>query len=82
MAGAGRVLSPGGVLYLYGAYRENGVHMAPSNAAFDLDLRSRNPEWGVRDLEKVTELADSHGLALEERIAMPANNLSLIFRRQ
>lgn len=82
MAGAGRVLPPGGVLYLYGAYRENGAHTAPSNEAFDQDLRSRNSEWGIRDLEEVVELAGNHGLELVERIPMPANNLSVVFQRQ
>jgi SAM-dependent methyltransferase len=81
IAGAGRVLPPGGVLYLYGAYKENGAHTALSNEAFDQDLRRRNPEWGVRDLDEVTELARTQGLDLAERIAMPANNLSLVFRR-
>ena len=81
MAGAGQVLSLDGVLYLYGAYKENGGNTAPSNAAFDQDLRRRNPEWGVRDLEEVTKLAEDHGLKLAERIAMPANNLSIVFRR-
>lgn len=81
MAGAGRVLSPGGVLYLYGAYKENGAHTAPSNAAFDLELRRHNPEWGVRDLEEVVQLAEGEGLSLVERIIMPANNLSLILRK-
>ncbi len=81
MAGAGRVLPPGGVLYLYGAYKENRVHTAPSNEAFDQNLRRRNPEWGVRDLESVADLAREHGLDLLERVQMPANNLSLIFRR-
>lgn len=81
MAGAGRILPPRGVLYLYGAYKENGVHTAPSNAAFDLDLRRRNPQWGVRDLEAVADLAREHGLDLVERMQMPANNLSLVFRR-
>lgn len=80
MAGAGRVLPPGGVLYLYGAYKENGAHSAPSNEAFDRDLRRRNPEWGVRDLEEVVELARTHGLELAAKVPMPANNLSLIFR--
>jgi hypothetical protein len=75
------VLPPGGVLYLYGAYKENGTHTSPSNEAFDLDLRRRNPEWGVRSLEEVTELARAHGLELVERSPMPANNLSLLFRR-
>lgn len=81
MAGAGRVLPRGGVLYLYGAYKENGTHTAPSNEAFDADLRRRNPEWGIRDLEAVAELAAGYGLTLVERIPMPANNLSLVFRR-
>ncbi len=81
MIGAGRILPPGGVLYLYGAYKENGAHTAPSNEAFDHDLRRRNPEWGVRDLEEVAKLAKSRGLELVERIPMPANNLSLVFRR-
>jgi predicted RNA-binding protein with PUA-like domain len=81
MAGAGRILPPGGILYLYGAHKENGAHTAPSNEAFDLDLRRRNPEWGVRDLEAVADLAREHGLDLVERMQMPANNLSLVFRQ-
>jgi hypothetical protein len=81
MAGSGRVLPRGGVLYLYGAYKVNGAHTAPSNAAFDLDLRRRNLEWGVRDLESVADLAREHGLDLVERVQMPANNLSLVFHR-
>ena len=81
MAGAGRVLRPGGVLYLYGPFRENGVHTAPSNAVFDGSLRARNPEWGVRDVADLTELARVHGLSFTERVGMAANNLSLIFRR-
>ncbi len=81
MAGAGRILPSGGVLYLYGVYKENGTHTAPSNEAFDADLRRRNPKWGVRDREAIAELAASHGLTLVERIPMPANNLSLVFRR-
>ena len=81
MAGAGRVLPSGGVLFLYGAYKENGAHTAPSNEAFDQDLRRRNSEWGVRDLEEVADLARGHGLELVERIAMPANNFSLVFRK-
>jgi hypothetical protein len=76
-----RVLPSGGVLYLYGAYKENGAHTSPSNEAFDADLRRRNPEWGVRGLEEVAKLAQAHDLELVERIPMPANNLSLLFRR-
>ena len=81
MAGAGRLLPAGAPLYLYGPFREHGRHTAPSNAAFDESLKSRDPEWGVRDLDEVAALAKAHGLDLEGRIAMPANNLSLIFRR-
>jgi SAM-dependent methyltransferase len=81
MAGAGRILRPGGVLVLYGAYKENGAHTASSNEAFDLDLRRRNPEWGVRDLESVADLAKEYGLDLVERVQMPANNLGLVFRQ-
>jgi SAM-dependent methyltransferase len=82
MAGAERLLPAGGVLFLYGPFRERGQHTAPSNAAFDESLRARNREWGVRDLDEVAVLASRHGLALEERVAMPANNLSVVFRRR
>jgi SAM-dependent methyltransferase len=82
MAGAERLLPGGGVLFLYGPFRERGQHTAPSNAAFDESLRARNREWGVRDLDDVATLASRHGLALEERVAMPANNLSVVFRRR
>ena len=82
MAGCGRLLEPGGMLCLYGPFREGGVHTAPSNAAFDESLKARDPAWGVRDLEAVADLAASQGLDLAERIAMPANNLSLIFIRR
>jgi SAM-dependent methyltransferase len=82
MAGAGRVLPVGGVLYLYGPFQENGRHTAPSNAAFHASLRARNPDWGVRDLRDVAEMAVRNGLELIERIAMPANNLSVVFRRR
>lgn len=82
MAGAGRVLAPGGVLYLYGPYKEGGSHTAPSNAVFDESLRARNPAWGVRDVAEVTQLAAGAGLDFVETVAMPANNLSLVFRRR
>jgi SAM-dependent methyltransferase len=81
VAGAARVLPDHGLLYLYGPYRRDGGHTAPSNEAFDRDLRRRNPAWGIRDLEAVTELAEAHGFAPPEVIDMPANNLSVIFRR-
>jgi SAM-dependent methyltransferase len=81
IAGAARVLAAGGILYLYGPYKIGGQHTAPSNAAFDADLRSRNPAWGIRDLDEVTALAARSGFALAETVAMPANNLSVIFTR-
>lgn len=81
MAGAGRLLPPGGVLYLYGPFRELGVETAPSNLTFDADLKASNPAWGLRELDAVVALAGRHGLTLVERLAMPANNLSLVFRR-
>ena len=82
MAGAERVLPPLGVLCLYGPYKEAGRHTAASNAAFDADLRARDQHWGVRDLEEVAALARRHGFAHEESVVMPANNLSLVFRRR
>ncbi|MGC1310575.1 MAG: DUF938 domain-containing protein [Phormidesmis sp.] len=81
MAGAQRILPTGGVLYLYGPYKRDGEHTAPSNEAFDRVLRDRNPEWGIRDLEAVTAVAQQHSLVLEQVIPMPANNFSVVFRR-
>lgn len=81
MAGAARVLPAGAPLYLYGPFRERGRHTAPSNAAFDESLKARDPEWGVRDLDEVTALAGEHGFSLQRTVAMPANNRSVIFRR-
>jgi SAM-dependent methyltransferase len=79
--GAARLLPPNGLLYLYGPYRRDGRHTAPSNEAFDRGLRTQNPDWGVRDLEAVAELAEGHGFARPVIEEMPANNLSLIFHR-
>jgi Protein of unknown function (DUF938) len=80
MAGAQRILPPGGILYLYGPFKQKGEHTAPSNAAFDQSLRSRDPSWGVRDLEAVIAVAAEHNLSLLETHAMPANNLSVVFQ--
>jgi SAM-dependent methyltransferase len=82
IAGAARVLTPDGLLFLYGPFREAGAHTAPTNAAFDAHLRARDPSWGVRDLDELAALASGHGLLALERIAMPANNLSVVFRRR
>ena len=68
-------------MYTYGPYRREGRHTAESNAAFDLDLRRRNAEWGVRDVESVADLAVAAGFAAPVIEPMLANNLSLIFRR-
>ena len=81
MAGAGRILPPDGLLYLYGPYLRAGVETAPSNLAFDANLKAQNPDWGLRDLDVVAALATEHGMRLEQVVEMPANNLSLIFRR-
>ena len=75
------VLTPGGMLYLYGPFREPDRPFAPSNAAFDQSLKARDPAWGVREFDAVTALARSEALELEARVEMPANNLSLAFRR-
>lgn len=80
MRGAAALLRSGGLLYLYGPYRRAGVPTAESNEAFDASLRSRSPEWGLRDLDQVAEEAAGRGLRLAEVVGMPANNLSLIFR--
>jgi SAM-dependent methyltransferase len=81
MAGAGRVLPPGGVLVLYGPYRRFGQHTPESNAAFDAQLKAADPHWGVRDLEAVLDVARRHGLADEEIVAMPANNFTVVLRK-
>lgn len=79
--GAARILPPGGVLYLYGPYKVGGRHTAPSNESFDAMLKARDPSHGVRDVEAVEDLARGHGLHPQERVSMPANNLSVILRR-
>jgi Protein of unknown function (DUF938) len=80
--GASQRLAKSSVLYLYGPFLEMGVELAPSNAAFDASLKARNPEWGLRNVADVAEAGREQGFDLETRIAMPANNLSLIFRKR
>jgi SAM-dependent methyltransferase len=82
IGGARTVLQPGGLLFLYGPFRCAGQHTAPGNEAFDRQLRSTNPEWGVRDLDDVAALASRHDFAAPDVHEMPANNLSIIFRRR
>jgi hypothetical protein len=79
LAGARRHLTPDGLLIFYGPFRVAGDHTAPSNAAFDENLRGRDPSWGIRDLEAIRDAAK--GLVLDERVEMPANNQMLVFRR-
>jgi SAM-dependent methyltransferase len=78
---AGKLLPEGGLLYLYGPYLQAGVETAESNLDFDHSLRARNPAWGIRSVEEVAEAARAEGLSLADILPMPANNLSLIFRR-
>jgi len=81
LAGAGRYLRADGRLFLYGPFKRDGKHTAPSNAAFDISLRDRDPEWGVRDIADLEKLAAGAGLVLIEIAEMPANNLTLVFAR-
>ena len=81
MAGAQRVLiRPGGLLFLYGPYREVDVDLAPSNADFDASLKARDATWGLRDRDAVAALAKRHDLHLTLRVERPANNICLLFR--
>jgi hypothetical protein len=81
MRGAAAILPPGAPLYLYGPYRRAGVATAPSNEDFDRSLRERDPAWGLRDLEAVAALAAAAGFSAPAVTEMPANNLSVVFRR-
>lgn len=80
MAGARRILPSGGILYLYGPFKQSGKHTALSNIAFDESLRMQNPQWGVRDLDDIVAVARSQNLSLVKTYTMPANNLSVIFQ--
>ncbi|NES97061.1 MAG: DUF938 domain-containing protein [Desertifilum sp. SIO1I2] len=80
MEGARRILPSGGILYLYGPFKRGGRHTAPSNEQFDQSLQAQNPEWGVRDLDEVVEVAQSHQLRFLKMVEMPANNLSVVFQ--
>jgi len=81
LEGAAESLTMDGFLFLYGPYTRAGVQTAFSNEAFDADLRARNPAWGLRDLDEVAGHANELGLMLTEVVEMPANNVSVIFRR-
>jgi len=81
LEGARAVLRRDGVLFLYGPYRRFGGHTSPGNEQFDADLRARNPDWGLRDMEAVAALAAEAGFAPAEVVGMPANNFSVVFRK-
>ena len=81
MSGAARLLGAGSVLFVYGPFRRFGAHTASTNEVFDASLRARDPEWGVRDVEAVADVASNHGFSLEQVVEMPTNNLSVVFRR-
>ncbi len=81
MRNAGRVLAADGQVVLYGPYRREGRHTAPSNQDFDAALKAKNPAWGVRDLEAVEAEAAANGLLPGEMVEMPANNMTLVFRK-
>jgi SAM-dependent methyltransferase len=81
-AGAAQALQPNGLLILYGPFKRDGKHTAVSNAVFDTSLREGNPDWGVRDIAELNELAARDGLALRETVEMPANNMILVFAQQ
>lgn len=81
IAGAGRLLAPGGILFFYGPFRIGGAHSGPGNVAFDASLKARDPSWGIRDLDEVTEVAATHGLLRETVATMPSDNRSVVFRR-
>lgn len=82
IAGVGRTLKPGGVFCLYGPFRYGGKHTSESNERFDAQLRDGDPGMGIRDRHAIERLAEAAGLALEEDVAMPANNRTLVFRRR
>lgn len=81
LAGADKYLAPDGHLLVYGPFKQDGRHTAESNAAFDENLRARNSSWGIRDLSEIERLAEQHNLAPQAPAMMPANNLTLVFRR-
>ncbi|TIX51830.1 DUF938 domain-containing protein [Alteraurantiacibacter aquimixticola] len=82
LAAAGRMLPSGAPLIFYGPWLEEGVETVESNLAFDASLKSRNPQWGLRRAEWMEALAASHSLRRTRRVAMPANNIMLVYRKR
>lgn len=80
IAGSSRILRSGGLLFIYGPFLRSGIETAPGNTAFDLDLRRRDPDWGIRHLDQVSELAANAGFCAPQITEMPANNLFVTFR--
>jgi hypothetical protein len=81
-SGGKSLLSGGGLLCLYGPFKRDGRHTAPSNKDFDALLRRQDPEWGVRDMAEVSGLADVAGFDLLQMHEMPSNNLTIVFRKR
>lgn len=81
VSGAARHLRESGLLIIYGPFRIEGRHTAPSNESFDADLKQRDARWGVRDLEALIALAEERGFSFQQRIAMPANNQTVVFKK-
>jgi len=81
VTGAAATLEPDGLLIFYGPFKEHGEHTGPGNAAFDAGLRAENPDWGLRDIAELAELANPAGLVQAALIKMPANNRLLIFQK-
>ena len=77
---AARIVS-GGLLLIYGPFNEGGGFTGPGNAAFDADLRQRNPEWGLRDREAVDAAASAQGFQVESVREITANNRLLVYRQ-
>lgn len=82
LAGAAHWLAPGDPLVLYGPFKRDAVHTGPGNAAFDADLKARDRDWGIRDLEReIGPAARDAGLAIDAIQSMPADNLAVVLRR-
>jgi hypothetical protein len=75
------VLSPGAPLVLYGPFKRDGAHTAPSNAQFDQTLRGQNAEWGIRNIDEIAKAGKARGFTIEDPIAMPSNNFCLVLRQ-
>mmetsp|Transcript_5318 Transcript_5318/g.13907 ORF Transcript_5318/g.13907 Transcript_5318/m.13907 type:complete len:218 (+) Transcript_5318:222-875(+) len=81
LKGAGRLIPPGGSLFVYGPFMVDQAHTASSNAAFDESLRARNESWGIRDIGAISVEAGKNGLILTEKVQMPANNFTLVLEK-